>query len=148
MRACSIRKLAAFLIAPAITPLLLFPWFLLVVFPSSPQWVRIGTFVAMIFSYAGTAAFGAFGLAVLARRGIVSLPAAIIYGAISALCVGIMFWLLFAIALDGLSWGWESFLESSSLPSIIYPALACCFLGGLTGAVFWLIARPDKQSFS
>jgi hypothetical protein len=135
------RVAIAFLITPLAVPLLMLPW-LFSGHMASPL-IVIVMFITTLVSYAGTLVLGIPAYLLLIARG---MTAAWIAAAVGFVIGGLM-WLVFSVLLvlslgQGLAGVRFALTDLHSLRGILWPGGS---LGAIVGALFWLIARPDKQ---
>jgi hypothetical protein len=99
--------------------------------------------IAAITAYLGTAIFGIPAYLLLRARGITSIWVAVIFG----LLIGVVTWFLLAIAFPlSLGQGVPGVKAGFMLPSVYWGALVPAgVLGMIVGALFWFIARPDRD---
>jgi hypothetical protein len=137
-----IRVVIAFFLAPLSVPLSM----LLILAFSGVN--TAGTMMIPIFavvaSYGGTFVFGVPAYSVLKGRGVTAAWAAVATG----LAIGGITWVLFSVLLplflgQGLSGARFALTDRSIMSGVLWPGGV---EGALVGAVYWLIARPDRRT--
>jgi hypothetical protein len=136
------RLAMALFVAPLAVPVLLLPW--LLSGHLATTWILTTIFVGGLVSYAGALVLGVPAYFILSARG---LTAAWVSPAVG-FAIGALMWLifsvLFALSLDqGLSGVRFALTDPHTLRGVLWPG---GILGSIVGAVFWLIARPDRQT--
>ena len=133
------RVLYAFFVAPLAVPLLMI-WALLPVFgdPGATLLIAGGAMIAYIFTFL-------LGIPIfwfLYSRRLTDFWIAPVAGALVAVVVWYAFAASLAISLAPLSW-----LPSRlSEPGVTQVAMFFMLAGAAVGTIFWLIARPDRQT--
>jgi len=137
------RSTLAFLVAPLAAPLLLLPW-LSASGDLSLGWIVTTTSIGAFLSYAGTLIVAIPLYRQLRSRGLVRIWIACASGSVIGGLVWLLFSVLFPLSLgQGLEGVRFALTDPRSLTGVFWPGAA---LGMVVGALFWLIARPDKQT--
>lgn len=130
------RRALAFLLAPAVAPLLQLPW-LLGIRPLG--WLVTALAISTVTAYLGTLAFGAAAYRLLTLPGLGGALTATGSGFVSGALMWLVFLALFVFSLgQGLAGVQSAFTDASSLRGALWP-------GGISGAavglIFWMIAH-------
>lgn len=135
------RHTVAFFVAPLAAPLLMLPW--LLSGHLALGWILTAMVIVALVSYAGTVVVGMPAYSFLRARG---LTAAWIAG-IVGFAIGSLMWLVFSILFplslgQGLTGVRLGLTDLHSLRGVLWPG---GMLGTIVGALFWVIARPDRE---
>jgi hypothetical protein len=135
-----IRQLIAFLIAPLIVPILLFPY--LSSRSSNPNFIAFIVIVTIVFAYVGMIIFGLPMYLFLRRHRWTSFWIAPSLGFLVGAVVWMIFSIVFVLALgEGISRIRLALSDPPMLKGMVWPGGV---LGASVGVLFWTIARPDK----
>lgn len=136
------RHIVGFFVAPLAAPLLLLPWLWSGQLASG--WILTAVVISSLVSYAGALVLGMPTYFLLRAR---DLTADWIAG-MAGFAIGSLMWLTFSgllpLLLDqGVEGVWFALTNMRSLKGVLWPGGV---LGAIAGLLFWLIARPDRQS--
>ena len=137
------RILTAFLIAPLVVPVLLFPYLRGLL--TTDLWFAVGLIVAAIVAYVGFAVIGIPAYLLLSARNWTSIWNSLVVGFFAGALMWLVFIAVFALLLEQGGAGiLSSLTDMRTLKGVLWPGGVA---GAAVGAVFWLIARPDRQRF-
>jgi hypothetical protein len=137
-----IRVVMAFFLAPLSVPLSMLP---IVAFSDGKSIAKIIIVVlGAVASYGGTFVFGIPAYSFLKARRVTAAWAAVATG----LAIGAITWVLFSVLLplslgQGLSGVRFALIDRRMMSGVLWPGGV---EGALVGAVYWLIARPDRRT--
>jgi hypothetical protein len=134
------RKLIAFLVAPLVVPVLMFPY--LDGLTTTSFWLGFALAISVIITYVGTVVLGVPGYMLLRGRNWTSLWIAPLLG----FAIGAFMWLVFHTAFvllldQGMSGVRSALANPSTWEGALWPG---GIAGAVVGATLWLIARPDR----
>lgn len=136
------RGLIAFIIAPLIAPVLLFPY--LRELTTTNVWLAFALVITVIVAYVGAVVLGVPAYLFLRARNCTSFWMAATLGFAIGAAMWLVFSAAFALMLDqGVAGVRSSLADPGTLRGILWPG---GIAGAAAGMAFWLIARPDKAA--
>ena len=135
------RLLIAIIISPLFAPIITFG--LLLIFGLQFSWAFVSGIISAGFSYFGTLVFGWPLYHIFRNRNLTSIWLGPVVGFLIGAFMWVGFAVLFPLSLgQGLLGVKLSLFDGRMLFGVLWPG---GLLGAVTGAIFWLIARPDRS---
>jgi len=135
------RSIIAFLVAPLTVPVLLLPYI-----RALSNTFGISVFaleIATVMAYAGAILFGVPAYSFLRARDWTAPWIALIFGFAIGAAMWVVFMVIFALSLgEGASGVLLALTNLGTLKGAVWPG---GITGAVTGIIFWMIARPDRQ---